>query len=332
MWSCGNLDFRGLDLLTLSASGSAPGAGGGEGREAESLGGAAQRAGASAALATLMPATDISGPELMREFCRLRCLEKRDNAGALRGRCSKSRAAAPGAGREGGPRPGGNEARPWAPQAGQRLGAPSAKPRGGRAGASPARSAELRSWLRETGGEQRHPAAAQRPARLPGGRAGLRLGKPVGPRARPASARICPRPKFIRNLSKKFQGFILDADVGPPHGAALEGPKSRLRLEAPEHALDPRQAQPRPRTDTAGEVVTGSELAGIALCFQLYRYGGEGEGTQVFFPSRRGRPQLSSGCAGHGGTGEFRSATRYVTGLAFELYRLPEQFLGPGLF
>jgi CHAT domain-containing protein len=80
-----DLDFRGLDLLTLSACDTASGTRGGEGREVESLGEVVQRAGASAVLATLMPVDDRSAPELMREFYRLRYLEGKNKAEALRG-------------------------------------------------------------------------------------------------------------------------------------------------------------------------------------------------------------------------------------------------------
>jgi CHAT domain-containing protein len=83
--SAADLDFRGLDLLTLSACDTASGARGGEGREVESPGEAVQRAGASAVLATLMPVDDLAAPELMREFYRLRYSEGRDKAEALRG-------------------------------------------------------------------------------------------------------------------------------------------------------------------------------------------------------------------------------------------------------
>ncbi|MDR1036906.1 MAG: tetratricopeptide repeat protein [Deltaproteobacteria bacterium] len=80
-----DLDFRGLDLLTLSACDTASASRGGEGREVESLGEVVQRAGASAVLATLMPVDDSSTPELMREFYRLRYIEGKDKAEALRG-------------------------------------------------------------------------------------------------------------------------------------------------------------------------------------------------------------------------------------------------------
>jgi CHAT domain-containing protein len=102
IWSGGNLDFRGLDLLTLSACDTASGASGGEGREVESLGEVVQRAGASAVLATLMPVADLSAPELMREFYRLRYLEKRDKAEALRGAQLKVMRGGPAGGGPGG--------------------------------------------------------------------------------------------------------------------------------------------------------------------------------------------------------------------------------------
>ncbi|MDR1081573.1 MAG: tetratricopeptide repeat protein [Deltaproteobacteria bacterium] len=82
--SGGDLDFRGLDLLALSACDTASGSRGGEGREVESLAETVQRAGASAVLATLMPVDDRSAPELMREFYRLRYVEGMDKAEALR--------------------------------------------------------------------------------------------------------------------------------------------------------------------------------------------------------------------------------------------------------
>ncbi|MDR1038135.1 MAG: CHAT domain-containing protein [Deltaproteobacteria bacterium] len=101
----GDLDFRGLDLLTLSACDTASAARGGEGREVESLGETVQRAGASAVLATLMPVADSSAPDLMREFYRLRYVEGRDKAEALRGsqmlvmsNVTPSSASVPGAG------------------------------------------------------------------------------------------------------------------------------------------------------------------------------------------------------------------------------------------
>ncbi|MDR1312331.1 MAG: CHAT domain-containing protein [Deltaproteobacteria bacterium] len=80
-----DFDFKGLDLLTLSAC--ATGAGSGrrrDGREVESLGEIVQRAGASAVLATLLPVDDLSAPEFMREFYRLRYTEGLDKAEALR--------------------------------------------------------------------------------------------------------------------------------------------------------------------------------------------------------------------------------------------------------
>jgi CHAT domain-containing protein/tetratricopeptide (TPR) repeat protein len=83
--SGGDMDFKGLDLLTLSACDTASASRGGEGREVESLGETVQRAGASAVLATLMPVDDGSSPDLMREFYRLRYSEGKDKAEALRG-------------------------------------------------------------------------------------------------------------------------------------------------------------------------------------------------------------------------------------------------------
>jgi CHAT domain-containing protein/tetratricopeptide (TPR) repeat protein len=86
MRSSGDFDFRGLDLLTLSACDTGSGSRKGEnGREVESLGEVLQRAGASAVLATLLPVDDMSAPELMREFYRLRYVEGEDKAEALRG-------------------------------------------------------------------------------------------------------------------------------------------------------------------------------------------------------------------------------------------------------
>jgi CHAT domain-containing protein/tetratricopeptide (TPR) repeat protein len=79
------LDFRGLDLLTLSACDTASGAGRGDGRDVESLGEVVQRAGASAVLAAVMPVADRSVPDLMREFYRLRYSGGASKAEALRG-------------------------------------------------------------------------------------------------------------------------------------------------------------------------------------------------------------------------------------------------------
>jgi CHAT domain-containing protein len=55
-----------------------------DGKEVESFGEIVQRAGGSAVLATLSPIDDQSAPELMRAFYRLRYLEGRDKASALR--------------------------------------------------------------------------------------------------------------------------------------------------------------------------------------------------------------------------------------------------------
>jgi CHAT domain-containing protein/TolA-binding protein len=80
-----DLDFKGLDLLTLSACGTGAGTGRRrDGREVESLGEIVQRAGASAVLATLLPVDDFAAPELMREFYRLRYVKGMDKAEALR--------------------------------------------------------------------------------------------------------------------------------------------------------------------------------------------------------------------------------------------------------
>jgi CHAT domain-containing protein len=80
-----DLDFKGLDLLTLSACDTASGARSGEGKEVDSLAETVQRAGAAAVLATLMPVDDNAAPALMREFYRLRYTGGLDKARALRG-------------------------------------------------------------------------------------------------------------------------------------------------------------------------------------------------------------------------------------------------------
>jgi CHAT domain-containing protein len=80
-----DLDFKGLDLLTLSACDTASGASGGEGKEVESFGETVQLAGASAVLASLWPVDDSSTSMLMQEFYRLRYVEGKDKAQALRG-------------------------------------------------------------------------------------------------------------------------------------------------------------------------------------------------------------------------------------------------------
>ncbi|MDR3155463.1 MAG: tetratricopeptide repeat protein [Deltaproteobacteria bacterium] len=80
-----DFDFRGLDLLTLSACDTASGDWRRvDGREVESFGEIVQRAGGSAVLATLSPIDDQSAPDLMRAFYRLRYLEGKDKASALR--------------------------------------------------------------------------------------------------------------------------------------------------------------------------------------------------------------------------------------------------------
>jgi CHAT domain-containing protein len=81
-----DLAFGGLDLPTLPACNTAAGSERRlDGREVESLGEIAQRAGAPAVLATLLPASDASAPELTGEFCRPRHVEGKDKAQALRG-------------------------------------------------------------------------------------------------------------------------------------------------------------------------------------------------------------------------------------------------------
>jgi CHAT domain-containing protein len=81
----GDLDFTGVDLLTLSACDTASGTLRGNGREVESFGEVVQRAGASAVLASLWPVSDGATAELMGEFYRLRYLEGMDKARALQG-------------------------------------------------------------------------------------------------------------------------------------------------------------------------------------------------------------------------------------------------------
>jgi CHAT domain-containing protein len=81
----GDLDFTGVDLLTLSACDTAAGALRGNGKEIESFGEVVQRAGASAVLASLWPVADGATAELMGDFYRLRYLEGRDKARALQG-------------------------------------------------------------------------------------------------------------------------------------------------------------------------------------------------------------------------------------------------------
>ncbi|MDR1313430.1 MAG: tetratricopeptide repeat protein, partial [Deltaproteobacteria bacterium] len=114
----GDLDFRGLDLLTLSACDTASGTRGGEGREVESLGEVVQRAGASAVLATLLPVVDRAAPGFMREFYRLRYARGLDKATALQGaqliaiRSAAPVASAPVAATAGGPSVGGGPQSP----------------------------------------------------------------------------------------------------------------------------------------------------------------------------------------------------------------------------
>ncbi len=66
-------NFRGIDLLTLSACDTAIGGGAdGNGREVEGLGALAQQRGARAVMATLWPVADASTGVLMESFYRLR--------------------------------------------------------------------------------------------------------------------------------------------------------------------------------------------------------------------------------------------------------------------
>jgi CHAT domain-containing protein len=80
-----DLDFKGLDLLTLSACDTASATRRSDGTEIESFGEVVQRLGASAVLASLWPVEDSSTAQLMREFYRLRYREGKDKAQALRG-------------------------------------------------------------------------------------------------------------------------------------------------------------------------------------------------------------------------------------------------------
>jgi CHAT domain-containing protein len=69
-------NFRGVELLTLSACETALGGGAdANGREVEGLGALAQQRGARAVMATLWPVADASTGLLMREFYRLRAGE-----------------------------------------------------------------------------------------------------------------------------------------------------------------------------------------------------------------------------------------------------------------
>jgi CHAT domain-containing protein len=97
------LDFKGLDLLTLSACDTGSGARRSSGKEVESFGEVVQDRGAAAVLASLWQVHDLSTAELMREFYRLRYLEGLDKARALQGAQLKvmrdvEAAAAPGRG------------------------------------------------------------------------------------------------------------------------------------------------------------------------------------------------------------------------------------------
>jgi CHAT domain-containing protein len=80
-----SLDFKGLDILTLSACNTASGYVKGDGAEVEGFGEIVQGRGASAVLASLWPVDDSSTSALMREFYRLRYTEGMGKAEALRG-------------------------------------------------------------------------------------------------------------------------------------------------------------------------------------------------------------------------------------------------------
>jgi CHAT domain-containing protein len=80
-----DLNFNGLDLLTLSACYTASGAKRGQGGEVEGFGEIVLRAGALAVLASLWPVNDLSTAELMREFYRQRYVDGKNKAEALRG-------------------------------------------------------------------------------------------------------------------------------------------------------------------------------------------------------------------------------------------------------
>jgi CHAT domain-containing protein len=91
-----SLDFAGLALLTLSACDTASGGRGGVGSEVESFGEIVQARGARAVLASLWPVDDVSTAGLMREFYRLRYIEGKGKAEALRGaQLSLMKAGAP---------------------------------------------------------------------------------------------------------------------------------------------------------------------------------------------------------------------------------------------
>jgi CHAT domain-containing protein len=80
-----SLDFKGLDLLTLSACETASGGRTGDGREVESFGEIVQRRGASSVMASLWKVDDLSTARLMREFYLLRYVEGWGKAEALQG-------------------------------------------------------------------------------------------------------------------------------------------------------------------------------------------------------------------------------------------------------
>jgi CHAT domain-containing protein len=79
-----DLDFRRMELLTLSACDTASGVRLGNGSELTSFATLVQRRGAHAVLASLWPVDDPSTSRLMREFYRLRYIECKDKAEALR--------------------------------------------------------------------------------------------------------------------------------------------------------------------------------------------------------------------------------------------------------
>jgi CHAT domain-containing protein len=79
-----DFNFEDVDQLTLSACDTASSVGKGDGREVEGFGALAQHRGARSVSATLWPVDDSSTGRLMREFYRLRFLEKENKAQALR--------------------------------------------------------------------------------------------------------------------------------------------------------------------------------------------------------------------------------------------------------
>jgi TPR repeat protein/CHAT domain-containing protein len=78
------LPFVGIDQLTLSACETAAGLNRGDGSEVEGFGALAQTKGAKSVIATLWPIADASTELLMRDFYRLRFVEKQSKALALR--------------------------------------------------------------------------------------------------------------------------------------------------------------------------------------------------------------------------------------------------------